>query len=118
MVHSGGLATLLDLFEAETMTPDDGRGKLRTKAANFIYDRILSSLRDANGLRHQSGASNDPAFLKGLKPWCNSLTKALLMYESAGSSRADAVYDSIQEANQALEEAHARLRVCATESEL
>ena len=122
-VHSGGLTTLLDLFDPENMAPNDEKGKFRAKVANFIYDRILAVHVDADSLGTQSrpeagGWGDDQSFLQGLEPWCNALPKALRMYLGAGMSVTNAVYESIQETNQALNEVHARLRICTNESEL
>ena len=114
-IHSG-MSTLLDLFDLEEMTPDDGKQNLRGKVANLIYDRILSKLGNANCLALQSSPEfgalgNDQTLLENLKPWCNVFTKALRMYEVAGMSTA-AVYNNLEEADQALKEAHARLKIC------
>ena len=125
-VHSGGLDTLLDLFETDEMTPDNGNDKFRAKVANFIYDRILSGLGNANGLVTQSGSENsalgnDRALTKGLEPWCNAFTNTLKMYEIEGltaehlSPTVEAAFESIKEADQALKEAHAQLRICGNE---
>ena len=128
-VHSGGLDTLFDLFEADKMTLDDGKDKFRAKAANFIYDRVLSTLSSANGLASHSipvisASGNDQAIIKGLEPWCKALQKALKVYESMAvsgensSPAADAAFQSVKETNQALREAHAELGICRNESEL
>ena len=122
-VHSGGLTTLFDLFASEKMTPDDGKDKFRGRAANFMYDRVLPNLDSTDGLALQSGLGlsalgNDQALSKGLKPWCNVLTKALRMYKVSGMSEADAIYNSLKETSQALKEAHARLGICGNESKL
>lgn len=127
-VHSEGLTTFLDLFEPEKMTLDDGKDRFRTKAANFIHDRILSSLGSTNDLSSQSGSEisrleNHQALVNGLEPWCNAFTKALRKYKYVGMSAdnlspaADAAYESIKEANQALREGNARLKICGNESE-
>ena len=127
-VSSGGLDTLFDLFEADKMTLDDGKDKLRAKAANFIYD-VLSTLSSANGLASHSipvisASRNDQAVIKGLEPWCKALQKALKMYETMAvsaensSPAADAAFQSVKETNQALREAHAELGICRNESEL
>ena len=129
-VHSGGLDTLLDLFETDQMTPgDDGNDKFRAKVANFIYDRILSGLTNANGLVTQSDSAdsmlgNDQVLTKSLEPWCNAFTKTLKMYEIVGmtaqhlSQTVEAAFESIKEADQALKEAHAQLGICGNYSEL
>ena len=128
-VHSGGLDTLLDLFETDKMTPDDGKDKFRAKTANFIHDRILSSLSNTNGLATQSGLENsrlrhDQVFREGLEPWCNAFTKTLRMYELVGMSAenlslaAEKAFESIKEADKALQEAHTQLRVCGNGSGL
>lgn len=128
-VHSEGLNTLFDLFEPEKITLDDGKDKFRAKAANFIYDRILLSLGSANGLVSRSGSGisgleNDQALVEGLEPWCYAFTKALRMYKFVGMSAenlspaADAAYESIKEANQALREESVQLRICGNESEM
>ena len=128
-VHSGGLDTLLDLFEMDQKTPDNGNDKFRAKVANFIYDRILSGLGNANALMTQIGSENsalgnDQVLTKGLEPWCNAFTNTLKMYELVGmtaehlSPTVEAAFESIKEADQALKEAHAQLRICANEFEL
>lgn len=128
-IHSEGLNTLFDLFEPEKLTLDDGKDKFRAKAANFIYDRILSNLGVANGLVSQSGSEisglgSDQALIKGLEPWCYGFTKALRAYETVGiytehsSPAADAAYESIKETSQSLREKRERLRICGNESEL
>ncbi|KAL9135975.1 MAG: hypothetical protein Q9175_002818 [Cornicularia normoerica] len=128
-VHSGGLVRLFDLFEPEKMTFDDGNYKFRAKAANFLHDRILSSLGSANGQVSQSGSEfsrlkDDQALLNGLELWCNAFTIALRNHISVGmrgetlSPAADAAYEGIKEANQKLKEAKVQLRVCESESEL
>ncbi|CAF9920132.1 hypothetical protein IMSHALPRED_004823 [Imshaugia aleurites] len=128
-IHSEGLDTLFDLFESEEMTLDDGKDRFRAKVANFIYDRILSSIGSANGLVSQSGSDSfglgdEQALVKGLEPWCNALAKALRLYAPVSmdaedsSPAADAAYESIKETNQALREKYARLRICGDESEL
>ena len=127
-VYSRGLDTLLDLFETDQMTPDNGNDKFRAKVANFIYDRILSGLGNANGLLTQSGSENsalgnDQVLTKGLEPWCNAFTNTLKMYEIVGmtaehqSPTVEAAFESIKEADQALKEAHAPLRICGNEFE-
>lgn len=127
-VHSEGLNTLFDLFEADKITLDDGKAKLRAKAANFIYDRVLSSLGNADGLVSKSGSEisgleNDQALVKGLEPWCYAFTKALRKYKFVGisaedvSPAADTAYESIKEANQALREESVQLGICENESE-
>ena len=124
-VHSGGLETLLDLFETDQITRDNGNDKFRAKVANFMYDRILSGLGNANGLVTQSGSENsalgnDQLFIRGLEPWCNAFTNMLKMYEIAGmtaerlSSTVEAALESIKEADQALKEAHAQIGICKT----
>lgn len=128
-VHSEGLTTLFALFEPEKTTFDDGKDRLRAKAANFIYDRILSSLSSANDLVSQpgsesSGLGNNQAIQKGLKPWCNAFAKALRKYKSVGMSgeklspAADAAYESIMVVNQALREENIQLRICGNKPEL
>ena len=128
-VHSEGLTTLFALFESEKTTLDDGKDRFRAKAANFIYDRILSSLSSANGLVSQpgsesSGLGNHQAIGKGLEPWCNAFAKALREYESVEmrggklSSAADAAYESIKVVNQALREENIQLRICGNKPEL
>ena len=128
-ILSEGLATLLDLFEPEKMTLDDGKDKFRVKAANFIYDRILSNLSGANGLMFQSGSEmsglkDDQALVKGLEPWCNAFTQALRNYKALSmngensSPATYAAYESIKEANQKLREEVVQLRICGNESEL
>lgn len=128
-VHSEGLNTLFDLFEPEKITLDDGKDKFRAKAANFIYDRILLSLGSANGLVSRSGSGisgleNDQALVEGLEPWCYAFTKALRKYKFVGMSAenlspaAEAAYESIKEANQALREESVQLRICGNESEM
>ena len=128
-VHSGGLDTFFDLFESDRTTLHDGKDRFRAKVANFIYDRILSSLGGVNGLASQadpsmSALASDQALVKGLEPWCNAFTKALKMYKLVGMSAenpspaADAALKSIKETNQALKEAHAHLGICENESEL
>ena len=128
-VHSDGLILLLDHFEPENLTLDDGKDKFRAKAANFIYDRILSGLDSANGFVSQSGSQisglqDNPALVKGLERWCNALPKALRKYESVGrganaiSSAAEIAYESIKQTNQALREKSLQLGVCGNESEL
>ena len=126
---SEGLATLYDIFGPEQMTVDDGKDKFRAKAANFIYDRILSSLGSATGLVSQpggkmSGPKEDQALAKGLKPWCNAFTKALRKYKAVSMSgenlspAANAAYESIKEANQKLRDEIIQLRICGNESEM
>ena len=128
-VHSRGLDTLLDLFETDQMTPDNGNDKFRAKVANFIYDRILSGLGNANGLLTQSGSENsalgnDQLLTKGLEPWCNAFTNTLEMYEMVGmtaehlSPSVEAAFESVKEADLALKEAHAPLRICGNEFEV
>ena len=128
-LHSRGLDTLLDLFETYQMTPDNGNDKFRAKVANFIYDRILSGLGNANGLLTQSGSENnalgnDQVLTKGLEPWCKAFTNTLKMYETVGmtaerlSPTVEAAFESIKEADQALKVAHAPLRICGDELEL
>ena len=128
-VHSGGLETLLDLFETDQITPDNGNDKFRAKVANFMYDRILSGLGNANGLVTQSRSENsalgnDQLFIRGLEPWCNAFTDTLKMYETVGmtaersSSTVEAAFESIKEADQALKGAHAQIGICKTTSEL
>lgn len=127
-VHSEGLLLLLDHFEPENLTLDDGKDKFRAKAANFIYDRILSGLDSANGFVSQSGSQisglqDNQALVKGLERWCNAFPKALRAYESVGmgakalSPAADAAYESIKQTNQALREKSLQLGICANESE-
>ena len=124
-ILSDGLATLFDLFE-ERMTLDGGMDKFRAKAANFIYDRILSRLGSANGLSGTeiSGSKDDQVFVKVLEPWCSAFTKALRKYDLVGlmggnlSPAADAAYESLKEANQKLREESAQLGICGHESEL
>ena len=117
-VHSGGLDTFVDLFESERTTLHDGKERFRAKVANFIYDRILSSL----GADHEiSALESDQALVKGLEPWCDAFTKALKLYKLVGMSAdhlspaADAALKSIKETNQAL---HGQLGICENESEL
>ena len=128
-VHSGGLDTLSDLFEPDEILLDDGKHKLRAKAANFIHDRILSGFGNADGLMTRSSPEsstwgNDQALIKSLEPWCNAFTKTLRMYEGVGttadnlSPAADTAFESVKEANQALRETHAQFRICGSESEL
>ena len=123
-VDSGGLDTLYDLFEPHRTTLDDGKDKFRAKAANFIYDRILPY--HENGLAFQSRPKinilgNDQALMKDLEPWCNGFIKALSVYELVSSraenlsAAADAAFESIKEANQALKE---QTKICGNESEL
>lgn len=129
VILSDGLATLFDLFVSEKMNLDDGTDKFRAKAANFIHDRILSSLGSANGLGFQygtetSGSKDDQALVKALEPWCNAFTEALRDYKVVGMSggnlppAADAAYESIKEANQKLREANVQFRICGHEPEL
>ena len=128
-VHSDGLILLLDHFEPENLTLDDGKDKFRAKAANFIYDRILSGLDGANGFLSQSGSQisglqDNPALVKGLERWCNAFPKALRKYESVGggakalSSAAEIAYESIKQTNQALREKSLQFGICGNESEL
>ena len=127
-VHSEGLLLLLDEFESETLTLDDGKDKFRAKAANFIYDRILSGLDSANGFVSLSGSQfsglqDNPALVKGLERWCNAFPKALRKYESVGmgakahSPALDAAYESIKQTNQALREKSLQFGICGNESE-
>ncbi|KAF6220195.1 hypothetical protein HO133_003326 [Letharia lupina] len=128
-VQSEGLTTLFDLFEPEKMTLDEGKDRIRAKAANLIHDRILSSLGSANGFVSQSGSEisglkDHHALVKGLEPWCNAFTKALRKYKFVAMSgenvspAADAAYESIKEANQKLREGNVQSRICENESEL
>lgn len=128
-VHSEGLTTLFDSFEPEKAIWDDSSHKFRAKAANFIYDRILSILGSADGLVSQpgseiSGLKDDQTLVKGLKPWCNAFRDVLRKYKVASmngedlSPAADAAYESIKEANQKLRAETVHLGICADESEL
>lgn len=127
-VNSEGLVMLFDLFQPESMTLDDGKDKFRAKTANFIYDRVLSSLDSANGLVSQSGAElsglgDDQTLVKGLEPWCNAFTKALKKYRYVGMSAeklspaADAAYESVKQSNEALREKSLQLGICGNASE-
>ena len=120
-VHSRGLTTLLELFEPDRMTADVGKDKFRTKAANFIYDRILSGLGSKDGLATHSSLDNSApenyqALIDGLEPWRDAFTQALKMYKIAGmsaeglSSAANAANESITETNHSLAEALAKVR--------
>lgn len=128
-VHSEGLTTLFDSFEPEKAIWDDSSHKFRAKAANFIYDRILSILGSADGLVSQpgseiSGLKDDQTLVKGLKPWCNAFRDVLRKYKVASmngedlSPAADAAYESIKEANQKLRAETLHLGICGDESEL
>ena len=128
-IHSEGLTTLLDFFEPEKVTWDDGKNKLRAKAANLIHDRVLSIIDSADGLVSQagsevSGLKDDQTLAKGLKPWCNAFRTVLRKYEVASmngkdiSPAADAAYESIKEANQKLREESVQLRICGDESKM
>ena len=128
-VRSGGLDTLLDLFEKDQITPDNGNDKFRAKVANFMYDRILSGLGNADGLVTQSGSENsalgnDQVLIRGLEPWCNAFTNTLRMYGIVAmtaehlSPTVEATLESIKEADRALKEAHAQIRICRNNFEL
>lgn len=116
-VHSDGLTTLFDLFESEGSTLDDGKNKFRAKAANIIYDRILSIGFEVSGLE------DFQALVRDLEPWCNAFQKALREYrivDMSGISRtaaADAAYESIKQANKALREKGLPLGICGNESQ-
>lgn len=117
-VRSEGLLTLSDLFRVEQMPLNDENHKFRAKAANFLHDRILCSLGGLDRLKYSQ------ALIKGLEPWCDTLTTALRDYkfvgtrEKAMSPVADAAYKSIEEANQKLREEDVQLGICGSEFEL
>lgn len=117
-VHSEGLTTLFDLFESESSTLNDGKDKFRAKAANFIYDRILSIGSEISGLE------DFQTLVKDLEPWCDAFKKALRkdrmvdMSEISPTAAADAAYESIKQANKALREKSLNLPlgICGNES--
>ena len=128
-VHADGLDTLLDLFKTDQITLGNGNDKFRAKVANFMYDRILSGLGNADGLVTHSGSENsalgnDQVLIRGLEPWCNAFANTLNMYKNVGMSAerlsptVEAAFESIKEADQALKEAHAQLRICGNKFEL
>lgn len=113
-VQSEGLTTLFKLVELAKMSLDDGKDKFRAKVANFLYDRILSSIGSAKGLVLQPGSEiiglQNEGLVKDLGLWCKAFVKASIMYKSVGMSAgnlspaADTAYESIRETHQALME--------------